>query len=141
MKGTLLHGHTSPETAYLVNDYPYGFTLRCKIRYWIETAKKGQYKGQQRIASQTTNPKKGDTWNKPKYSTYSDMKVLFVDTEGHVKVDGCVCYNDPTSFKERWQNQMDADQLQCFEAIEKRWQKLSQLTFKVETIGTTTLFG
>lgn len=36
----VLSGHTSPETAYVVDDYPYGFRLRCKIRYWIETKKR-----------------------------------------------------------------------------------------------------
>jgi hypothetical protein len=30
---TILPDHTTPETAYVVDDYPYGFTLRCKIRY------------------------------------------------------------------------------------------------------------
>jgi hypothetical protein len=32
----ILKGHISQETAYLVDDYPYGFRLRCKIRYWLE---------------------------------------------------------------------------------------------------------
>jgi hypothetical protein len=31
----LLSGHVSPQTAYLVEDYPYGRRLRCRIRYWI----------------------------------------------------------------------------------------------------------
>lgn len=29
----LLLGHVSPQTAYLVEDYPYGRQLRCRIRY------------------------------------------------------------------------------------------------------------
>ncbi len=33
-----LYGHSSPDTAYLVADYPYGRTVRCRIRYWIETS-------------------------------------------------------------------------------------------------------
>jgi hypothetical protein len=69
----VLAGHTSPETAYVVEDYPYGFRLRCKIRYWIET-KKGHG---QRFCSQTTNPKiAGEHWNKPKCGTYSVLLVL-----------------------------------------------------------------
>lgn len=51
MPGTILHGHTSHETAYVVDDYPYGRTVRCKIRYWIETAEKGANKGKQRIVT------------------------------------------------------------------------------------------
>ncbi len=64
---TPLLGHTSEETAYLVNDYPYGFRLRCQIRYWMEYDKKRGF----RFCSQTTNPKReGTHWNKPKKSTY-----------------------------------------------------------------------
>ncbi len=79
----VLTGHVSPDTAYVVDDYPYGFTLRCKIRYWIETTKHGQ-----RVVSQTTNPKRTDreVWNTPKASTYSNVRVLFLNDEnGHVE--------------------------------------------------------
>lgn len=79
----VLSGHVSPETAHVVADYPYGFRLRCQIRYWVETTKHGQ-----RVVSQTTNPKRGGTWNKPKASTYTDLRVLFVDEQGHVQNDG-----------------------------------------------------
>jgi len=78
---TLLTGHTSFATGYLVNDYPYGFTLRCKIKYWLETTKHGT-----RFVSCTTNPKKaGEVWNKPKASTYSNIGVMGLNADGHVK--------------------------------------------------------
>ena len=79
---TILSNHTSPETAYLVDDYPYGFRLRCKIRYWLETNKKGT-----RFCSQTTNPKaSGEVWNKPKCSTYSEISgVMYLDENNHVQ--------------------------------------------------------
>lgn len=79
----VLRGHVSPETAYVVDDYPYGFRLRCKIRYWVESnGKKGS-----RVASQTTNPKVPgrEVWNRPKYSTYSDLVFLYLDDAGHVR--------------------------------------------------------
>jgi len=77
---TVLHGHTSPDTAYLVSDYPYGRTLRCQIRYWLHTADKGQHKHKTRFMSQTTNPKRdGIVWNKPKGSTYSAWMVMYLD--------------------------------------------------------------
>jgi hypothetical protein len=82
----LLSGHTSPETAYVVADYPYGFRLRCKIRYWIEyKAKKGF-----RFVSQTTNPKRpGEVWNKPKASTYALIGgAMFLDENEHVQWSG-----------------------------------------------------
>ncbi len=75
----VLHGHTGPETAYVVDDYPYGFKARTQIRYWVETkAKHGQ-----RFVSQTKNPKTG-RWNKPKNSTYSPVVVLTLNDNGHV---------------------------------------------------------
>lgn len=93
---TALRGHTSEDTAYVVDDYPYGFRLRTRIRYWIETnAKHGD-----RFVSQTLNPKT-DKWNKPKRSTYCEIGCMFVENEpgdafGHVKWAGMTYYSDAT---------------------------------------------
>ncbi len=96
-----LIGHKSPETAYVISDYPYGFRLRCKIRYWIETKKHGQ-----RLMTQTTNPKiEGrEVWNKPKASTYSPILIMYLDEKGHVKTDGIGPYSSDKleDFVERW---------------------------------------
>lgn len=84
--------HISPETAYVVDDYPYGFRLRCKIRYWLEyDAKRGV-----RFVSQTTNPKRGNAvWNKPKASTYARFGgAMFLDDEGHCRWDGLSEYTN-----------------------------------------------
>lgn len=81
----VLIGHTDPDSAYVVDDYPYGRRLRCKIRYWIETKPKFG----QRWMSQTTNPKQpGHPWNKPKGSTYSALMVMYLDEKGHVQAHG-----------------------------------------------------
>lgn len=78
---TTLTGHVSQDTAYLVTDYPYGFRLRCQKRYWIEWTKNGA-----RLVEQTSNPKRaGLVWNAPKKSTYSDLKALYLDENGHVQ--------------------------------------------------------
>jgi hypothetical protein len=87
-----LYGHTSPETAYVVNDYPYGFKLRCVIRYWIEKkAGKGF-----RFCSQTTNPKRpGTVWNKPKCSTYVLLGAnMYLDLDGYVQWLSVTEYSD-----------------------------------------------
>ncbi len=84
-----LIGHTTQETAYVVDSYPYGFKLRCKIRYWLEYRKGFGY----RLMSQTTNPKKvGDVWNKPKGSTYSATAMMYLDDKGHVQHEGMDSY-------------------------------------------------
>lgn len=80
----LLAGCTSPETAFVQPDYPYGRRLRCKRRVWVETNPKHG----QRFVSQTTNPKRrGEVWNQPHADTYCDLIALWVDDKGFVKAD------------------------------------------------------
>ncbi len=94
---TVLHGHTSPETAYLVGDYPYG-RLRCEKRYWLETADKGRYRGQVRLVTQTTNPKQpGRPWNKPHLEQYRAWSVMYLNQDGHVKVRSISDWGPPGS--------------------------------------------
>jgi hypothetical protein len=84
-KPQVLLGHTSENTAHVVADYPFGFQKRCQIRFWVETNERGQ-----RVYSQTTNPDKpGVVWNKPKKSTYTALRVLYLDpADGRVKEVG-----------------------------------------------------
>jgi hypothetical protein len=88
---------TGAHKAVVVEDYPFGFNLRCRCRYWIETAQNGSKKGQQRMCKQTSHKSfnihytemtpderlKYETtnlqWNKPKCSGYSDMVLLYRD--------------------------------------------------------------
>jgi hypothetical protein len=88
----ILIGHVSPETAYVVDDYPYGFRLRCKMRYWLEYKPHTGF----RLVSQTTNPKRpGEVWNKPKASTYARFGgCMYLDEQGHVQWSGLTEYTD-----------------------------------------------
>jgi hypothetical protein len=99
-----LKGHTSMETAYLVKDYPYGFRLRCQIKYWLEFKKGKGF----RFVSQTSNPKAeagngspaGTVWNKPKASTYiENAAFMYLDLVGHVQWHGLGIYNDAAESK------------------------------------------
>jgi len=83
--------HNSEATAYLILDYPYGRTLRCQKRVWLEThPKKGV-----RLVSRTSNPKRGNDWNNaPKASTYSDVSgAMYLDENGHVQWTGLSQYS------------------------------------------------
>ena len=71
-----LRGHTSPETAKIVENYPYGYK-RCRIRYWIET-RKGMG---QRFVSQTEHPTR-KIWNAPKKSNYNAIAIIVQEQEG-----------------------------------------------------------
>jgi len=85
----VLNGHDSESTAYVVDDYPYGFTARTKIRYWLEyKPKKGA-----RFVSQTLNPKT-QRWNAAKASTYAYLGgVMFLDMNKHVQWSGLSEYS------------------------------------------------
>ena len=88
---SILTGHVSPETAYIVNDYPYGFRLRCAIRYWLDVHPTHGV----RMISQTSNPNRGHAWNKPKASTYSKFgAAMYLDDKGHVHQSGLTEYTD-----------------------------------------------
>ena len=77
----ILTGHTSPETAFLIEDYPYGRTVRTQKRVWIEEKPKKGY----RLMEQTKNPKTG-AWNKPAAGTYVDFGMaMFLDEKGYVQ--------------------------------------------------------
>lgn len=98
-----LLGHTSPETAYVIADYPYGFRLRTSIRYWIES-KKGFG---DRFVSQTMNPKTGN-WNKPKAGNYRFLMVMYLDEKNYVQtaaIHASYLYSAEvvTSFQACWQ--------------------------------------
>lgn len=86
----VLTGHVSAETAYIVDDYPAGFRLRCKKRVWLEHSEGKGF----RLCSQTTNPKKsGEVWNAPKKSTYMMLGVMGLDEKGHVTWTACSIYD------------------------------------------------
>ncbi len=96
----ILKGHILPETAYVVDDYPYGFRLRCKIRYWLEYHKTHGF----RFVSQTTNPKKGNVWNKPKASTYARFGgCMYLDALDHCTWSGLTAYSTGAE-AEAWRN-------------------------------------
>jgi hypothetical protein len=85
----ILSGHVSSETAYIVEDYPYGFKLRCKMLHWLEYKPGLGF----RHVMQTSNPKRPGFWNKPKAGTYSKFGAcLYLDEKEHVHAAGLTEY-------------------------------------------------
>lgn len=88
-----LYGHSSPDTAYVQDDYPHGFRDRCKRRTWLEFKAKQGY----RIVHQTSQswyPGNGESappdaqlrWAKPKASTYAPIAAcMYLDAQDHVQ--------------------------------------------------------
>jgi len=86
----ILRGHVSPETAYVVENYPYGFRLRCRKRYWLDCDDRRGV----RLMSQTTNPKRGGVWNQAKASVYCRFGgAMYLDEDGHVQWSGLTEYS------------------------------------------------
>jgi len=83
-----IFGHNNSNNAYVIDDYPYGFRERTKMRVWIETK---PIKGD-RMVTQTLNPKT-QNWNKPKESTFNLIGALYLDDQNHIKWDGISQYS------------------------------------------------
>lgn len=99
-----LLGHNSPDSAFMVSDYPYGRD-RCRIRFWLESDPKKGF----RFCSQTEHPKKL-IWNAPKKSTYSLLAgCMFLDHKGHVVWDGLSEYSSAENVRDFIARFPDAD--------------------------------
>lgn len=100
MNKNAIKNATSPDTAYVVLDYPCGRTARTSIRYWIEDGGKKGF----RVVYQTRNPKvpaEANLWNAPKKSTYMLVAAaLYIEeATGHVKSEGITEYTDPAAIR------------------------------------------
>ena len=114
----ILSGHVSAETAYVVDDYPYGFRLRCKMRYWLEvTPKRGT-----RLVSQSSNPKAaGLVWNKPKASTYARFGgCMYLDENNHVQWSGLTEYTNGAEAK-AWSDKYSSGVPESGQELMQRW--------------------
>jgi hypothetical protein len=138
-----LYQHVSPETAYVVDDYPWGFRLRTTIRYWIES--KNAKNGGQRFASQTINPKTGQ-WCKPKYSTYSTIMVMYLDEKEHVHVTSLNTYSKTETinkFKENHLSNLTDFQKKALKNLIAYDKVMQHVTFEIKPspVGPINLFS
>jgi hypothetical protein len=83
MSKEILEPQPTKQNPYEIDGYPYGWRLRTKARYWVETS---ETYGQREVF-QTLNPKgSGTQWNKPKASTYASIVIMYKDTaNGHIE--------------------------------------------------------
>ena len=127
-----IYGHNSQETAYMVEDYPWGFRLRTQIRYWVES-KKGHG---QRFVSQTQNPKTG-AWCAPKPSTYCAIAIMYLDEKGHVQWENVHRYaqeEEINKFKETHLAHLDEFQKQSLKEIMAHAKVMKGVTCTIEMV-------
>lgn len=133
-RGKPLYGHTDMNSAYLVDDYPYGARLRCRIRYWLESNPSKGF----RFVSQTEDPRTL-RWNKPKASTYMRIAgCMYLDAKGHVQWTGISEYTKASDCLEFVKDFPGADN-----RILKVWvkKKIQFYTAYAEGKVTTTING
>ena len=94
-----LYGHDSFETAYCVDNYPYG-KLRTKMYFWLETRPKFGV----RLVTRSLNPKNGQI-NKPHAGQYMPLAAnLYIDQNGHCQYEGVGLGTDSEKVVEFVQN-------------------------------------
>lgn len=93
---TPLYGHTSIDTAYLVTNYPWGFTLKTEKQFWIEFKESKGF----RFCSRTKDPKK-DRWCEPKNGTYCALAMcMYLDEKEHVTYSCLTEYSSAKDIQE-----------------------------------------
>ena len=85
----IIYNKDSFDNAVEVDNYPWGFKLKTRRRYWIETKKN---RGD-RFCYSTLNPKT-NKWCKPKKSTYTTLGFLFEEPNGHIAYKAYTNRND-----------------------------------------------
>lgn len=79
---TVLTGHTSPETAYHVADYPAGEGVRCEMRAWVETM---PARGQRYVTQRSDADASPVTWQRPLYRPVARLWVMYLHADtGHL---------------------------------------------------------
>lgn len=88
--------HNSEQSAYIIDDYPYSFNLRCEMRIWLEFDPKRGY----RFCRQTLNPKT-ERWNAPKKETYVEyVAFIYEGTDGQTRTLGLSRYSSPEEIRD-----------------------------------------
>ena len=134
----LIYNIDSFDNAFEVNNYPWGFRLKTKRRYWIETNKQGD-----RTCFQTLNPKT-NAWCAVKHSTYGAVKLLCLDENNHGQTFGIHKYGTDKKEIEEFLSKIDYDYLNDLQKKQicklKGWNKAMEgVTVKIGKVNTYNL--
>lgn len=124
----ILEKQPTEQAPYTVDNYPYGYTQRTKIRYWVETTGRGQ-----RFVSQTLNPKT-QIWNKPKKGVYWQIVLTGLDEQDHLTYTCLSLYSleEAQRFKERYEVHLSEYQKKELINIIKMLEVLDKVEYKIE---------
>jgi len=124
----ILKDQPTKENPYIVESYPYG-RLRTQARFYIETNKRYG----QRFVKQTLNPKT-NRWNKPKKSTYAQIKLAGLNEKNHITHISLSMYSSEEAkiFKEKYWEYLDDHQQKELINIIKMLEVYDKVEWKIE---------
>jgi len=124
----ILEKQPTEQEPFLVDNYPYGYTLKTKIRYWVETTRNGQ-----RFVSQTLNPKT-NIWNNPKKSTYSQIILIGLNEQEHITYTNLSLYSlkEALEFRDRYLNYLSDYQKTELKNIIKMSEVFDKVEYKIK---------
>ena len=94
------------DNALMVENYPWGFRLKTKRKYWIESNKtQGD-----RLCFCTLNPKT-DKWCAVKKSTYNAVELLYIADNGYIESDSIYKYGVNEEEIKNFLSEVDYEQL------------------------------
>ena len=118
-----------------VSNYPWGFKLKTKRKYWIESNKtQGD-----RLCFCTLNPKT-EKWCAVKKSTYNAVELLYIADNGYIKSDGIYKYGVNEEEIKNFLSEVDYEQLNDLQKKQilklKAMNKvMEKVTFKIAKVS------
>jgi len=101
-----IYNKNSFDNSLEVSNYPWGFKLKTKRKYWIESNKtQGD-----RLCFCTLNPKT-EKWCAVKKSTYNAVELLYIADNGYIKSDGIYKYGVNEEEIKNFLSEVDYEQL------------------------------
>ena len=123
------------DNALMVENYPWGFKLKTKRKYWIESNKtQGD-----RLCFCTLNPKT-DKWCAVKKSTYNAVELLYIADNGYIKSDGIYKYGVNEEEIKNFLSEVDYEQLNDLQKkqiikLQSMNKVMEKVTFKIAKVS------
>jgi len=130
-----IYNKNSFDNSLEVSNYPWGFKLKTKRKYWIESNKtQGD-----RLCFCTLNPKT-EKWCAVKKSTYNAVELLYIADNGYIKSDGIYKYGVNEEEIKNFLSEVDYEQLNDLQKKQilklKAMNKvMEKVTFKIAKVS------
>ena len=122
-----IYNKNSFDNSLEVSNYPWGFKLKTKRKYWIESNKtQGD-----RLCFCTLNPKT-KKWCAVKKSTYNAVELLYIADNGYIKSDGIYKYGVNEEKIKNFLSEVDYEQLSVLQ--KKQLERIKAIQKVMDTV-------